>query len=162
MVPDVNYNTLYLLFMFFFSHLSYANEAEHVGALISACSDGQMEICDQISRMEHPLEPVSALDAMALSFASRSASMQLDKNKIPNLGKAYPLIVKDYFSNEKITDESRKKWLKTANLEDCGKHYHIEWRIDKNWWPVDNNEDPDWRALYPHALDHYFGYCVRQ
>ena len=143
-----------------FSYCSLAEEPEHVGSLISACADGQMEICDQINTLEHPAEAVSPLDAMAMNFAKRSDIPELEEDKVPDLGKAYPLIIRDYFSNKNIAEEKRKKWFKEAALENCSSHYHVRWRMEKNWWPVDKNEDPDWRAIYPHVLDHYFGYCV--
>ncbi len=143
-----------------FSCILFAEEPEHVGSLISACSDGQMEICDQINTLEHPAEPVDALDAMALAFANRVDGMALEEDKVPDLGKSYPLIIRDYFSNENIAEEKRKKWFKEAALENCGQHYHVKWRMEKSWWPADKNENPDWRAIYPHVLDHYFGYCV--
>lgn len=143
-----------------FSFSSLAEEPEHVGSLISACADGQMEICDQISLLEHPAEPVSPLDAMALNFSKQTDQLELEEDKVPDLGKAYPLIIRDYFSNENISEEKRKKWFKEAALENCAQHYHMRWRMEKNWWPVDKNGNPDWRAIYPHVLDHYFGYCV--
>jgi len=148
------------IFFITFSCASLAEEPEHVGSLISACSDGQMEICDQINTLEHPSKAVSPLDAMAMNFEQRSDIPELEEDKVPNLGKAYPLIIRDYFSNKNIAEEKRKKWFKEAALENCGQHYHVRWRMEKNWWPVDRNEDPDWRAIYPHVLDHYFGYCV--
>ena len=144
----------------FFSYFTCAGEPEHVGSLISACSDGQMEICDQINELEHPARPVDILDAMALAFANRSGAMKLEKDKIPDLDKAYPLIIRDYFSSGKIAEKKRKKWFKEASLENCGQHYHVRWRMEKNWWPADKDENPDWRAIYPHVLDHYFGSCV--
>ena len=102
------------IFLITFSCFSFAEEPEHVGSLISACSDGQMEICDQINTLEHPTEPVDELDAMALAFANRVDGMALEEDKVPDLGKSYPLIIRDYFANENIAEEKRKKWFKEA------------------------------------------------
>ncbi|GEM_PF-7132157 len=155
----------YLLFLLFITCTCtvYADEPGDVSSLISACADGQMEICDQISRVKHPQAPISPLDAMALAFSKRVPTLDLvDENHRPELDKAYPLIVEDYFSSERISTAEREKWFLKERLVSCSQHYHARWRMEKNWWPVDNEGNPDWRSIYPHVLDHYFGYCVRQ
>lgn len=138
------------------------NAADNLESLISACADGEMPICDQISQMKQPAQPTSALDARAIAFAKRASDLAIEQEQIPDLGKAYPLIVRDYFSSEKISTENRNQWFRESSLETCAAHYHQRWRMENNWWPVNEREDPDWRMIYPHVLDHYFGFCVKQ
>lgn len=141
---------------------SRAETADELQALISACADGEMMICDQINELNRPSTPSSPLDAMALAFADRAPSFGIEQDAVPDLGKAYDLIVRDYFTNESISEENRQKWFREAALDNCAQHYHTRWRYEKAWWPVTEENTPDWRTIYPHALDHYFGFCVAQ
>lgn len=141
---------------------SAANANDELQSLISACADGDMTICDQINDLQRSEEPASGLDAMAIAFAKRAPNLGISNGELPDLEKAYDLIVRDYFSSEKISVENRAKWFREKALPSCATHYHTRWRFEKNWWPVKEDNSPDWRTIYPHALDHYFGFCVTQ
>lgn len=142
--------------------LSTPSGAEDFTALIAACADGNMEICVQLEGLSGGSpEPSSRLDARAVAFQQRAPSLKLDGENTPELAKAYPLVVRDFFSAKTISAGERGLFYRPAALPECAQHYHETWLYDRGWWPVGENGKPDWRLIYPHILDHYFGYCVK-
>lgn len=142
--------------------LSASSRAEDFTALIAACADGDMEICAQLGGLsDRSPEPSSRLDARAVAFQRKAPNLELDRENTPDLAKAYPLVVQDFFSAKTISAEERRLFYRPEALPACAQHYHETWIYDRGWWPVGNNGKPDWRLIYPHILDHYFGYCVK-
>ncbi|MGH6636392.1 MAG: hypothetical protein ACRED0_09775 [Gammaproteobacteria bacterium] len=136
--------------------------ADDFTVLIAACADGNMEICVQLGGSSGSPEPSSRLDARAVAFQQRAASLKLnDSENTPDLVKAYPVVVRDFFSAKTISAQERGVFYRPEALPECAQHYHETWIYDRGWWPVGKNGKPDWRLIYPHILDHYFGYCVK-
>lgn len=142
--------------------LSTASVGEDFTALIAACADGDMEICAQLAgASDNSSEPSSRLDVRAVAFEHRATSLKLDHENTPDLAKAYPLVVRDFFEAETISAEERALFYRPEALPQCAQHYHETWIYDRGWWPVRQDGKPNWRLIYPHILDHYFGYCVK-
>lgn len=132
-----------------------------VRGLMSACADGDLDMCRQLDHGDGELSTGSdRLDQRARAFARRSTELGLQQGSAPALRKAYPLIVRDYFAAETISEENRRRWLQPELLPACAQHYSDTWLNERNWWPLDSRGEPDWQLIYVHVLDHYFGYCV--
>ena len=133
---------------------------DDVRGLISACADGNVEVCRQLDRGGAQGGSGSAtLDARAAAFAATSVS-GLERDGEPDLARAYPLIVADYFSAPSIDARTRTRWYHEAELPACAEHYAARWLQERHWWPTDADGHPDWGLIYLHALDHYFGHCA--
>ncbi len=136
--------------------------ADDVRGLISACADGDLEVCRQLEHGGGAGGSGSRLlDARARAFATTAATVDLQRNGEPDLARAYPLIVDDYFAAPGIDAAKRQRWYRAADLPACAEHYAGRWLHESHWWPTDAQEQPDWQLIYLHALDHYFGHCVQ-
>lgn len=134
---------------------------DDVRGLISACADGNVEVCRQLDRGGAGGGSGSAaLDARASAFAATAAG-SLDRDGEPDLARAYPLIVADYFAAPGIDAAGRARWYRPADLPACAEHYAGRWLLERHWWPTGADGQPDWTLIYLHALDHYFGHCAR-
>lgn len=131
-------------------------------ALISACADGNMDICQQIGGQSDDTAAATPLERRAMDFRDRAGTLELLLDELtPDLARGYDLVVRDYFSAESITDVQRERYFRAAALPECAAHYTEVWLHERGWWPTRSDGGPDWMVLYIHMLDHYFGYCAR-
>lgn len=99
------------------------------------------------------------LDKAANAFAGREDVQALVRDNRPQLADAYPLIVRDYFSN--VGRHERLPEPRPARVRLCARHYENIWLHRRFVWPMTDAGTPDWAAIYVQALDHYLGFCLR-
>lgn len=137
--------------------------ADDLRGLISACADGDLAMCRQLEDGRAGAESGSpTLDALAEGFAARAPALGLAAaDGVPRLAAAYGEVVADYFAHPRLA-EQRARWYLEQRIPGCARHYADTWLHERNWWPTDADGGTDWRLVYLHVLDHYFGYCVRE
>lgn len=131
-------------------------------AMVSACADGDMRMCQQLSLIApDPAAPQTPLERLAAAFAADPAQRALTGSEgTPDLVTGYVRVVENYFATPAITPEARERHFRAQALPECAAHYNEVWGLERNWWPTDAQGAADWRLLYLHMLDHYFGYCL--
>lgn len=138
-----------------------AQATSQTEALVSACADGEMEICRQLSLASFEQQgPQSPLEARAALFAGDPEQAELVEAMEPDLKGGYGAVVAHYFATPGMAESARERYFLPAALSECGAHYHEVWALERGWWPTDAEDRPVWPLIYMHMLDHYFGYCV--
>lgn len=133
-------------------------------ALISACSDGDMLMCQQLGTVARdPTTTLTPLERLAEAFAQRAVGLTLTgADGEPDLERTYAIVVEDYFAAPAMKPDARARYFRVQALGDCAEHYNDTWKIERHWWPTDASGAVDWRTLYLHMLDHYFGHCIAE
>ena len=140
-----------------------AAAAANERGIISACADGDLAMCEQLSLSGgDAVTGNSALDRRARAFAVRVREQGFAEQPAPDLAGAYPLVVGDYFDAPTITAAERAQFYHADALADCAAHYADTWLVERNWWPADEAGRVLWHLVYYHVVDHYFGYCLRR
>jgi len=106
------------------------------------------------------VDDLEKINRAAEAFAERSEVRALVADNRPQLAEAYPLIVRDYFSNagrEEPLPEPRPR-----QVNDCARHYENFWLKERFVWPTAADGSPDWAAIYVQAIDHYLGFCLQR
>ncbi|MCC7412568.1 MAG: hypothetical protein IT495_13195 [Gammaproteobacteria bacterium] len=136
--------------------------SEDLRGLISACADGDMQLCRQIDQVGADAGiGSSALDTLASQFAGAVATdVTLVHDGTPDLAAVYPRVIDAYFAAPELAD-ARGSWSRPQRIPACAEHYADTWLYERSWWPTDREGRPDWRLIYFHVLDHYFGLCVK-
>lgn len=99
------------------------------------------------------------LEARAQAFAAVAEEQDLLDDGLPNLRKAYPLVIRDYAAWDERLPGHEQWQLREGMLEFCADHYHNVWRNERMTWPVTADGEADWFDIYVQVLDHHFGYC---
>lgn len=107
-----------------------------------------------------PAVDFEQLDRAARAFAQRDDVQALVEDNRPQLARAYPLVVRDYFIRSADTDPLPEP--RPDQVAKCARHYEMTWLQRRFVWPVTEDGTPDWRSIYIQALDHYLGFCLRQ
>lgn len=139
-----------------------ARADDQTEALVSACADGEMQVCQQLSLATgRPAGPPTPLELRAQAFVADPAVAALvGRPGEPDLLAGYPRVVEHYFATPGLPAEARARYLRADALPGCAAHYHEVWALERGWWPTDAQGAADWQLLYLHMLDHYFGYCL--
>jgi len=136
-------------------------------ALVSGCAEGQMELCQQVGNvardgMDDREDPPGSLEALGTAFRGRADALGLLAIDPPPLFQGYQAVVRDYFAYPLVSPAQREQFFFEQGLAGCAQHYADTWLHERQWWPVTATGVPEWKVLYLHVLDHYFGYCVPQ
>lgn len=124
------------------------------------CEAGTQQACEK-------LEALTTGKVMGERLTERSAkfwkevdtkTLMLDEKR-PNLGAAYPLVMRDFIAMEKAVGTPVQ--LDESRLPRCAAHYHNYWINRKLWYPSTEEDDPDWPSIYEFIVDHYYGFCLK-
>lgn len=124
------------------------------------CDAGKQSSCERYAALSEGEEHAAWIDSLGEKFSPTLKTGAMDEDDKPNLKKAYAMVLDDYFNAELVENNNQRK-INSALLEFCSSHYHNYWRNKKMIWPVDENEEPDWPAIYFFIVEHYYGYCLR-
>ncbi|MFQ5853898.1 MAG: hypothetical protein ACE5JU_25340 [Candidatus Binatia bacterium] len=123
--------------------------------LLDACSRGDQKACQE-------LEPLKALNRQADAFSRNYRNLGIQSEKIPDLRKAYPLVLRDYLASRAARPVDRRLGLKEDLLAPCSEHFHDFWINQRKEWPTAPSGEPDWHVIYLQILDHYFSFCTKR
>lgn len=101
------------------------------------------------------------IEQAASDFAQRDDVNALVKDNRPQLAKAYPLVVRDYFSRSDQQQQPLPE-PRPSLVSQCARHYEYTWMHRRFVWPTEEDGTPDWQSIYIQALDHYLGFCLRR
>jgi hypothetical protein len=123
------------------------------------CDAGEETACKKLEQNKLNEEKLEILNALAAKFQTDIQPDEFMLDKKPDLGKAYPLVIKSYLSA--FTEQLAAKPEEFA-IEYCAKHFHNYWLNKKYWWPTNIEDEPDWATIYIYIVDHYHGICLRR
>jgi len=143
----------------------HANAQVGLRALVSGCADQYMDICQQVGNIalegtDDSQDAPGSLEARGTAFRARAEGLGLMRGDPPPLLEGYQAVVRDYFDNPIVNPEQRAEFFLEAELPTCAQHYTDTWFYEREWWPSNRDGNPEWKILYLHMLDHYFGWCV--
>jgi len=135
---------------------------DHTDRLFEACARGDKGACEEIrQRAEQHRAQLEKLNRRADAFQARSKDLAIQSGRIPDLRKAYPLAIKDYFASDVIAPTHHMRGWNDRLLAACSQDFHEFWMGQRKEWPTDSSGQPDWATIYLQILDHYFGHCSR-
>ena len=144
------------------SGAGYARAADYTDKLMEACSRGDARACRKIEQIvEQNKVQLEKLNRRAAAFQSQSEEMGIQVGRIPDLKKAYPLAIKDYFASDAIGPSHLKRGWNERLLTSCSRHFREFWINQRKEWPTDQSGQPHWATIYLQILDHYFSYCSK-
>lgn len=153
---------LLLMIALILSTGGYAGAEDYLDRLMEACSAGNKKACEEIEQMaEANKNQLEKLNQRARFFQSQSSHLAIQGGTIPDLNKAYPIIVKDYFASDAIGPSHRKRGFTERLLNKCSQQFHGVWINQKKEWPTLPSGQPDWSTIYFQVLDHYFRFCSK-
>lgn len=153
---------LFLMTAMLLSAAGHARAEDHSDKLMEACSRGDQRACQEIEQtVEQNRVQLEELNQRADAFQSQSKDLAVQVDKIPDLKKAYPLAVKDYFASDAIGPSHRRRGWNEQLLATCSQRFHEFWINQRGEWPTDPSGQPDWATIYLQILDHYFRYCSK-
>jgi hypothetical protein len=123
------------------------------------CEEGDKAACSKLETNKQNELKLENLNSLASKFQESIKSKDFLLDKKPNLGKAYPLVIKNYLESFKT---QQFKNLGEFVIDYCAKHFHNYWLNKKYWWPTNSEDKPDWGTIYVYIVDHYHGLCLRQ
>jgi hypothetical protein len=162
MLPHTSYPRLGTALVALLVFSPAASSQTALRSLVGGCADGDMNLCQQIGEVstEDDEDAPGSLEALASAFRRRAPGLGLESNEEPPLEAGYSAVVKDYFESPLVTAEDRERYFLEAELPDCSAHYADVWLHERQWWPTNPKGEAEWKVLYLHVLDHYFGYCL--
>ncbi len=104
-------------------------------------------------------EEAKRIEQLGDAFATRINRNEYETDNKPELGTAYVQVMQDFFQAEAA--KGLQQTINDDMLLMCADHYHNYWVNQKLIWPTDEQQRPDWSAIYYYIVDHYFGYCLR-
>ena len=123
------------------------------------CNAGKESSCERARIMQKADAQAKRIEQLGKAFAARIDRDNYESNNKPNLELAYPEVMHDFFEAEE--KEGVKQALNDQMLQMCAGHFHDYWVNRKLVWPTDEEQRPDWSAIYYYVVDHYYGYCMR-
>ena len=123
------------------------------------CAAGKESSCQRAQVMQAADEQATRIEKLGDAFAARVNRDALETDNKPELDAAYLLVMKDFFDAE--AEHGIQQRVNNDMLQLCADHYHDYWRNRKLIWPTDEQQRPDWSAIYYYIVDHYYGYCTR-
>jgi hypothetical protein len=125
----------------------------------SKCDAGESGACKKLENNKLNQQKLEKLNFLAEEFQSAIIPAEFLQNNKPDLGKAYPLVIKNYLSafNEHMASKPEE-----FTLQYCAKQFHEYWLNKKYWWPTNIKDEPDWATIYIYIVDHYHGICLRR
>ena len=125
------------------------------------CAACKQDSCVRAQQLAVELVQQQRLEKRAVEFWKDidTIELMLDKKK-PDLQRAYPLVIRDYFKME--AEAGNAQTLQENRLPQCARHYHNHWINKKMWWPANDDGTPDWPSIYTFIVDHYYGFCLKQ
>ena len=154
------YSRSRLLFLIFSIFISSVVSAESVREFHERkCKEGDQDSCGRAADMREGEEHGERIAVLGDLFAAKIDRSVMEEDNKPLLGKAYPIVLKDYFDAEAKDGFKQAVTDNVINL--CAEHFNHHWRDRKMWWPTDDAGKPDWSAIYFYIVDHYYGYCLR-
>ncbi|MDP2323494.1 MAG: hypothetical protein Q8N51_05635 [Gammaproteobacteria bacterium] len=131
--------------------------------LMKACSEGDQKACKELDQITEQLRvKIDRLNAQADAFqAEAQTGGGLQTGKLPNLEKAYPIILSRYMSSDAVEPIYRKRGLDERLIPQCAKSFHDLFFIHKKEVPVRGSGEPDWAVIYMLTIDHYYRHCSR-
>ena len=153
---------LLLLITLILSTDGYAGARDYLDGLMEACSTGNKKACEEIDQMvEANKNQLEKLNQRASFFQSQSSDLAIQAGNIPDLIKAYPIIIDDYFASDAIGPSHRERGFTKKLLSKCSQQFHEVWINQKKEWPTLPSGQPDWSTIYLQVLDHYFRFCSK-
>ncbi len=124
------------------------------------CEAGSPRACEKVENIESSKVIQQRLTARSETFWTGidTASLMLDEKR-PNLGAAYPLVMRDFIAMEQAAGTPVE--LDESRLPYCASHYHNYWINRKLWYPSNDDGSPDWPSIYEFIVDHYYGFCLK-
>ncbi|MCI0590527.1 MAG: hypothetical protein L0Y67_02815, partial [Gammaproteobacteria bacterium] len=95
------------------------------------------------------------LEMQARAFQARVPDLGIQDDNVPNLEKAYPLVVRDYFNSDAVLASHGNRRLNAEILTPCAQHFHNFWINPRRAWPTSESGEPDWELIYVLIVDHY-------
>ena len=123
------------------------------------CDEGDSKACGKIESNKLAETKLAKLNQLADAFRDDINAEDFLLDNKPNLGKAYPQVIKGYLQS--VDDPQLGQGDRYA-IEYCAKHFHNYWLNKKFWWPTDAEDKPDWGTIYVYIVDHYHGVCLNQ
>lgn len=152
---------LFLIAFILITH-GYASAKDYLDKLLEACSAGNQKACHEIEKMAQANKlQVEKLNRRAHSFQAKHTDLAIQVGDRPNLGKAYSIIVKDYFASDAIGSLHRTRGFTEKLLDDCSQRFHEFWINQRKESPTLPSGQPDWSTIYLQVLDHYFRFCSK-
>jgi hypothetical protein len=131
--------------------------------LMERCSNGDTQACNEINKLsEKYKEQLKRLNEQADAFRVEAPLLGIENNKIPDIKKAYPMILKRYMSSDTVEPIHRRRGLNPEIVKICSKHLHDLYFIHGKEIPLLESGHPDWGSLYFVVIDHYFRYCSKK
>ncbi len=125
------------------------------------CRKGDERACEKVERIRDERVQLDSLEKQAVAFQTRSSELGIQTDNVPDLGKAYPLVVNDYFASDAVLDSHGKSELQERLFASCSEHFRHFWINPRRAWPTTTSGDPDWELIYVLIVDHYVGFCAR-
>ena len=124
------------------------------------CAAGKQASCEKSAALKQGEDHAGWIDQLGDEFSPELAKNAMEEDGKPDLKKAYELVLADYFQAE-LREHNKERKINDGLLEFCSSHYHNYWRNKKMIWPVNEQQEPDWPAIYFFIVEHYYGYCLR-
>lgn len=140
--------------------LAVADAEEFIFPLIKSCSEGDEEACAEIDKMgkKHKAR-IKSLIAQADSFQADAPFLGIEKVKIPNLRKAYPIILHRYMNSDALDPVHGSQGVSEKIMNSCGEEFHNLFFLHGKEIPLLESEYPDWGSIYLMTIEHYFQNC---
>ena len=123
------------------------------------CNKGDKAACVKLEESKLVGQKLDKLNSLADEFRDSINAMEFLLSKKPDLGKAYPLVIKSYLHSFSDPEQSAPEEF---TIEYCARHFHNYWLNKRYWWPTDIEDKPDWGTIYIYIVDHYHGICLNQ
>ena len=122
-----------------------------------------MQACDEINKIAKKYEAqIERLNAQADKFRADAPSLSIEENKIPNIQKAYAIILKRYISSKTIEPAHKLRGLDDRIVDICGRHLRDLYFVYGKEIPALQSGHPDWGIIYLVAIEHYFRFCSKR
>lgn len=124
------------------------------------CEAGSRQACEKLEALMSGKVVGERLTARSAEFWKEvdTEALMLDEKR-PNLGAAYPLVMRDFIAMEQAAGAPVQ--LDESRLPRCAAHYHNYWINRKLWYPSTEEGNPDWPSIYEFIVDHYYGFCLK-
>jgi len=121
------------------------------------CETGDETACRRLRANQQAQQKLEKLNTLADRFRDGIDADEFMLDNKPDLGKAYPLVIKNYLV---AFDVQGGEAVDTHAIDYCARHFHDYWLNRKFWWPTDAEDKPDWGTIYVYIVDHYHGICL--